>query len=90
MEREKNEADNEGQAFLGDRENDETTQPGLEATKKRRRFNLGVMRISVEIAMLILILVLLTVKPYCGRDTIRRTPVPRRKLWCRQARGCMY
>ncbi|KAH7322528.1 hypothetical protein B0I35DRAFT_476471 [Stachybotrys elegans] len=80
MEREKHEADDEGQAFLS---NDEPSRPKLEGSGKKRRMILGGLRLGAEVAMLAFIVFLLAAKPYCGRDTIRKTPVPRlpRKMY---------
>jgi hypothetical protein len=74
MEHDKRSADDEGQAFLSDGENERSTIGG---PGKKRRMIFGSLRLGVEIAMLTFIIFLLAAKPYCGRDTIRRTPVPR-------------
>lgn len=81
MEPEKREAGEETQAFLGDSSEGGLQEPTTRYGSKRRV--VGCVRLAIEIAMAAVILYLLAAKPYCGRDTIRRTPVPKlpRKIY---------
>lgn len=81
MEHEKHEDGEEGQAFLREPSED-GMQDGM-IKERRGRGMLRYARVAVEIAMVVVIVFLLAARPYCGRDTIRRTPVPKRKTtWC--------
>ena len=44
-----------------------------------RRKTTWYLRLVLELAMVAIIVFLLVFKPYCGRDTVKRTPVPPRK-----------
>ena len=79
MEHDKRGADDEGQSFLSDGENE---RPAIGGHGKKRRIIFGSLRLGMEVAMLTFIIFLLAAKPYCGRDTIRRSPVPRCKFFC--------
>lgn len=80
MEHEKHSADDEGQAFLIDEKSDGAQRPGIQEPGMKRQAMVGRLRLGVEIAMLGFIGFLLAAKPYCGHDTIRRSPVPRREF----------
>jgi hypothetical protein len=77
MEHQKHEDGEEGQAFLR-----EPSEDGIQDTMIKERKRRGLVRyarVAVELAMVAVIVFLLAARPYCGRDTIRRTPVPKRK-----------
>jgi hypothetical protein len=76
MDQEKREGE-EGQAFLDDSSESDLQKPF--AVDRRRRRALGCIRVVIEILMAVAIVFFLVAKPQCGRDTIRKTPVPKRE-----------
>ncbi|KAF3915341.1 hypothetical protein AA313_de0205100 [Arthrobotrys entomopaga] len=72
----------EGQAFLPSSRNSEEDAPRLLLERPKRGL-LWYLRLLLEFGMAVTIVVFIAAKPYCGRGTIRRSPVPQfpRKIW---------
>lgn len=77
MEETKRDNSEEQQAFLSDGDDDGALRLMVDQPGEKRRMIFGGLRLFIEIAMAVVIVFLLVDKPYCGRDTIRSTPVPK-------------